>query len=181
MIALRMTYFYEDSFDDRYWDGGIQKLLDIEKLKNLQLNDPTSRLLLLFNAEHSLVAYSRFSINEKQINSYHVSRLHIFIAEKELLGNKILIDGELISAGKFMLQRVIAICEDQNSDILISEISVFPFPNLPSLILHKKFGFLPCTDFIKESKRDDGGINAYLVLGKCLGGHKKIMFSITEI
>ncbi len=147
VMNIREEYFYETTYNERYWAGGIYSLLSKEEIKKSHENDVSSKFLLLFDNCKKLVGYSRYSLNF-EMKDY--AKLHIFICKKELLGKEITVieneKGIIVKAGKFMLEKVIEDCKKNNCKQLVSEICVFPYPNLPSLILHKNFGFVSMSD-----------------------------------
>lgn len=153
LMNIRKEYFYNNVFNEGYWQGGIYSLLSEDEINHSHEKDLSSRFLLLFENVNKLVGYARYSLNYER---REYAKLHIFICKKELLGKEItVIDNEKemqTKAGKFMLEKVIEDCRENNCSKLISEICVFPYPNLPSLILHKNFGFVSVSNKLTPMK-----------------------------
>jgi hypothetical protein len=152
--CLRTNSFYRDPFDDDYWGGGIQVLMDEVALKKARMDDPCSYLCLLMQNDSDLVGYSRFSLNCFKLNSMDVSKLHVMLIAKEIRGVRIELKENnaviVAKASNVLMNKIISFCAKQLSGILISEICVFPTVNIPSILLHRKYGFISCCDDLKN-------------------------------
>ena len=169
IMEIRREHFYDSPFNSKYWEGGIQTLLSEEEIRRSHLCDPSSNFLLLKKNE-DVVGYARYSLNIEKSKSDGVSKLHIFSCKKQLLGKEIeIVDNGIlkkVKAGKFLLTKVIENCSILSSE-LISEICVFPYPNLPSLILHKREGFVSQSNSLTSVNRGQVTLN-FIVLSKHL-------------
>ena len=181
IFDIRTENFYSNGFDEAYWNGGIQILLNAGQILNTHNEDKSSKFLLLKNNENRIVAYSRFSVNSKIIDNYLISKIHIIAVSKSLAGQIFFIDNEKSKVGVFMINQIINDCQQHNSDLIISEICVFPFPNLPSLIIHKKYDFIPVSNFLKSVNRDNTVSNSFIILGKFIINKPRHLFTNESI
>ncbi len=180
ILEIRRQHYSNDPYDSEYWSGGIQLLLDENSISIAHKSDPSSKFLLIHSNRNILIAYARFSINQKVVQSYNVSKLHILAADKKVVGKKLLINGYETKIGEFIIDKIISECRANSSDILVSEICVFPYPNLPSLHLHKKFGFEQVGNSLKSSFRNDNVENFYTILGKYFNVSKNV-FDVSQL
>lgn len=172
IMRLRKQYFYDDIYDERYWDGGIYGLLSKEIIFKSHNEDASSLFLLICDSRKNLVGYSRFSTSAKTIGTRNFAQIHIFICDRDLRGIHLnIVEKEVITKvklGKFMLEKVLQKCNEMDCSGIFSEICIFPYPNIPSLILHRKMGFtsfLPLPAHFSNYKK---GEVLFTTMGKML-------------
>ena len=172
IMHIRKGHFHDNASDDSYWNGGIQVLLDEEAILKSHESDLTSRFCLITDPNNKLISYARFSINCQIIGNFNLSKIHVVASDKTIIGKKLSFerDGNVmtLTAGKMLFESIISFCREQRTDVLLSEVAVFPYPNLPSLILHRELGFISCANSLKHTKRENGQSNAFIILGKSL-------------
>lgn len=144
IIDLRKTHYYESIFDERYWSGGVYNVEDLEVKNNS--TDESSTYILLLDSSQVVVSYARYSTEYSNWSIGTISKLHIIMSSKELIGKKIeMVFGDKkrsIKPSDLILEKIIEDCVIHKSSMIISEICIYPYPNLPSLIFHKNHGFL---------------------------------------
>ncbi len=172
VMAIRKEHFYTDPYNPEYWNGGIQELLDAQKIADIHRRDETSKFALVFHFQ-KLIAYARYSLNKERLGQLETSKLHIVAATKSYVGLEIFLDGVKQKLGDCLIENVLKDCAANNSTLLISEICVFPYPNMPSLRLHQRHGFVSVGKKTKVIRRGDVDVT-FIFLGKYLGGHVAI-------
>jgi hypothetical protein len=75
IVELRKMHYYDSAFDERYWNGGVYNINDIDVMKGNV--DESSKYALILNEANSVVAYSRYSTAYKTNGEYIISKLHI--------------------------------------------------------------------------------------------------------
>lgn len=156
IMVIRKSIFYDTPYDKRYWDGGVHQLLSVEAIRNTHTSDPSSYFALGLTIEEQVGAYARFSLNADTtqvlatevvgIGVLKVAVMHIIAAHPGFRGRELVwqIEDRRVRGwiGEVMYKEILQFCAMQGCHVLLADICVYPVPNLRSLVLHKKLGFM---------------------------------------
>lgn len=155
IISIRRESYYSSPFDNRYWDGGIYKILDKNIMENSHNEDLNSHFALAFSEDGELQAYSRFSINQEIsrysnsiiiTNDSNVVFIHVIIARSSYRGRELnWIINDTLKYGKIgsiIYNEIFNFSIKNESNLAIADICIYPNANIPSLAFHKKIGFI---------------------------------------
>lgn len=157
IAALREKVFYPSPFDARYWKGGIHGLRTRQQMHDVQHEDENSYFFLVHDASGYLKAYARISVRhdaQGYLDGFHVedapivaSKVHIILVSAEYQRKRhawraIGVEKEA-KISHVLYEAIFDFCTSQRCNVVLADVGISPIPNLPSLALHAKMGFLP--------------------------------------
>ncbi|MGK7896939.1 MAG: hypothetical protein AB4372_25830 [Xenococcus sp. (in: cyanobacteria)] len=175
IINIRKVNHYNHHYNYSYWSGGFRSISTPESMRERHEFDSNSYFAFAVDEKKKIKAYAHFSteINDNSIwkkslstaKNTKIAMIHAIAATKDIQGKnqEWKSDSKLEEekVGIFFYKKIFNFCLKQNSELIIADVCIYPLPNLPSLIIHKKFNFIPFKENI-EKKHFYQKENSYL-------------------
>ncbi len=186
LMSVRQESYFPSAYDERYWGGGIHKLLSAEEIRRMHAEDAGSMFALAFTPDNQLQAYSRFTVGTKleEVAPRHVACeqegevtfIHIIAARSQIRGQALTwqVNGQARQGkvGRVLYDEICNFSIERGMKMAVAEVCVYPVPNIPSLLLHRNAGFVALGKGedvqIRASRHDSGETIAFSRFAKPL-------------
>ena len=186
LMSIRQESYFPSAYDERYWGGGIHKLLSAEEIRRMHAEDAGSMFALAYAADGQLQAYSRFTIGTKleeaaarQIaceQEGKVTFIHVIAARSQFRGQALTwqMNGQARQGkvGRVLYDEICNVSIARGMKMAVAEVCIYPIPNIPSLLLHRNAGFVALKRGgdvqIRASRHDSGEAIAFSLFAKPL-------------